>query len=246
MYIYSILKADLATIHCRSLCSQITRNEWETVSDDSVRAGNWTNHSKWFTNQFRLFPFSRFTRYNTWLWDIALLHHLLKTPIFTPERPINDHKWCCAKGAPACRSVKGARRLRPVTKSMVPSWDLVLVLEAMCEPPFEPLESLDLRMLSYKMLLALASAKCVGDLPVLSVHPTCIQFVLDGSRVVLRPNAAYTPKVLSGAHSALSFVLPALSNLSIDSEEDRKLHALCPEWAILRYVEQTQATRSSD
>ncbi len=67
----------------------------------------------------------------------------------------------------------------------------------------------------------------MGDLQALSVHPTCIQFVLDGSRVVLRLNAAYTPKVLSGAYSALSFELPTLSNLSIDSEEDRKLHALC-------------------
>lgn len=64
-------------------------------------------------------------------------------------------------------------------KSMVPSCDLVL--EAMCEPPFEPLESLDLRMLSYKtaLLLAMASAKHVGDLHALSVCPTCIQFVLD-------------------------------------------------------------------
>lgn len=99
----------------------------------------------------------------------------------------------------------------------------------MCEPAFAPLESLDLRILSYKMalLLPLASAKHVGDLHVLSVHPTCIQFALDGSRVVLRPNAAYTPKVLSGAYSALSFELPTLSNISIDSEEDRKLHALC-------------------
>ncbi len=148
----------------------------------------------------------------------------------------------------AVRFLKGTRRLRTVTKSMVPSWDLVVVLEAMCEPPFEPLEALDLRMLSYKtaLLLALASAKRVGDLHALSVHPTCVQFALDGSRVVLRPNAAYTPKVLSGAYSALSFELPALSNLSIDSEEDRKLHALCPVRALRRYIEQTLAVCSTD
>lgn len=55
---------------------------------------------------------------------------------------------CCAKHAPACHSVlKVARYLRPIAKSMVPSW---VVLEAICEPTFEPLESLDIRMLSYK------------------------------------------------------------------------------------------------
>lgn len=36
----------------------------------------------------------------------------------------------------------------PVTKSIVPSWDLNVVLEAICEPLFEPLDALDLRMLS--------------------------------------------------------------------------------------------------
>ncbi len=114
---------------------------------------------------------------------------------------------------------------------MVPSWDLVVVLEAMCEPPFEPLEALDLRILSYKtaLLLALALSKHVGDLNALPVHPTCIHFALDGPRVVLRP--IYKPKVLSGEYSALSVELPALSNLSIDSEEDRKLHVLCGLYA---------------
>lgn len=49
---------------------------------------------------------------------------------------------------------------------MVLSWDLIVVLEAMCEPPVEPLESLNVRMLSYKtaLLLVIASAKRVGDL----------------------------------------------------------------------------------
>lgn len=33
--------------------------------------------------------------------------------------------------------LKGVWHLRPVTKSVVPSWDMIVVLEAMCEPPFE-------------------------------------------------------------------------------------------------------------
>lgn len=58
-----------------------------------------------------------------------------------------------------------------------------MVLEAMCEPPFEPLQSLDLRMLSYKtaLLMALASAKHVGDLSVQSLlHPVFAEWVKSG------------------------------------------------------------------
>lgn len=115
----------------------------------------------------------------------------------------------------------------------------------MCEPPFEPLESLDLRMLSYKMalLLLLELAKHMGDLHALSVHPSCMQFALDESKVALRPNATYTPKVLSGTYNTLPFELPALSTLSA---EDRRDQALCPMRALRRYVEQTRAALSLD
>lgn len=60
-----------------------------------------------------------------------------------------------------CRFMKGARRLRPVVRSVVPTWDLEVVLDALSKSPFEPLESVDLKILSLKtvLLLALASAK---------------------------------------------------------------------------------------
>ena len=62
--------------------------------------------------------------------------------------------------------LKGVRRLKPVFKPSIPSWDLALVLEALCGPPFEPIESADMKFVSYKtaLLLALTSAKQVGDL----------------------------------------------------------------------------------
>lgn len=50
-------------------------------------------------------------------------------------------------------SLKGL--CRPVAKSIVPSLDLIVVLEALSEPLFEPSESLDLRMLFYKTILLL-------------------------------------------------------------------------------------------
>lgn len=55
----------------------------------------------------------------------------------------------------AIQFLKGALCIRPITKSFVPSLDLIVVLKAMSEPLFEPLESLDLRMLFYKTILLL-------------------------------------------------------------------------------------------
>ena len=59
-----------------------------------------------------------------------------------------------------------------------------------------PLETVDIKFVSLKtvLLLALTSAKRVGDMQALSVSPSCLQFSIAGDRVVMRPNAAYTPK----------------------------------------------------
>ena len=77
---------------------------------------------------------------------------------------------------------------------------------AICGPPFE---SVDIKFISYKtaLLLALTSAKPVGNLQTLSVHPSCTQFTLDGSNVTLCPNAAYLPKIIPTAYSSMTFEL---------------------------------------
>ncbi len=50
------------------------------------------------------------------------------------------------------RFLKGARRLNPPRPLTVPTWDLPTVLRALKGPPFEPLQSTDLRSLSLKLL----------------------------------------------------------------------------------------------
>lgn len=67
--------------------------------------------------------------------------------------------------------IRGVRRLHP----SVPLWDLALVLKALSLPQFEPLESIAVKELSLKTarLLALASAKHIGDLDVFSVNKDC-------------------------------------------------------------------------
>ncbi len=50
----------------------------------------------------------------------------------------------------------GVMRLRPQVRSRVPPWDLAVVLEALCRPPFEPIEELSECLLPLKTVLLLA------------------------------------------------------------------------------------------
>ncbi|XP_062279213.1 uncharacterized protein LOC133984014 [Scomber scombrus] len=70
----------------------------------------------------------------------------------------------------------GAMRLRPPQAQRAPVWDLPLVLDALCLPPFEPLAQAELKWVSAKtaFLLAITSAKLVGELNALSVHLLCM------------------------------------------------------------------------
>ncbi len=94
--------------------------------------------------------------------------------------------------------MRGARRLRPVRPTAVPSWDLSVVLEGLVTAPFEPLESASDRILTLKvvLLLALTSLKRVGDLQAFSVSETCMDFAPGLVKVTLRPRPGYIPKVL--------------------------------------------------
>ncbi len=74
--------------------------------------------------------------------------------------------------------LKGAKKLHPLRPPSVPPWDLEVVLRALSQPLFEPLTSVGLKELSLKttLLLALASAKLIGDLHAYSVDSYCIRF----------------------------------------------------------------------
>lgn len=76
-----------------------------------------------------------------------------------------------------CRFMKGTLRLLPISRSLVPPRDLAVVLEGLRSRPSEPLQGEDLKFVSLKavLLLALASAKRVSDIPALLVHPSCVQ-----------------------------------------------------------------------
>ncbi len=111
-------------------------------------------------------------------------------------------------------------------------------------PPFEPLQSTNLRPLSLKtaLLLALASVKRVGDLQALSISPACLEFGPNDSKVILKPRHGYVPKVLSTPFRAQVITLSVLP----PSEEDRELSLLCPVRALKIYFEHSASFRHTE
>ena len=146
------------------------------------------------------------------------------------------------------RFMKGVRRLRPVRAPQVPTWDLGLVLSALGQPPFEPLDTASLKHLSWKVafLLAVTSAKRVGELHALSVSAECLRMGPGKSSVTLRPNSSFLPKVLSVGHVNRPLHLKAyVPPLSGEDSGDAS-HVLCPVRALDAYVDRTKAIRSTD
>ena len=84
------------------------------------------------------------------------------------------------------RFLRGALRLRPPVHSRVPTWDLAVVLEALCKPPFKPIEEISDRHLTIKTTFLLA-IKRVGDFQALSVAPSYLDFAPGLAKVFLYP-----------------------------------------------------------
>ncbi len=146
------------------------------------------------------------------------------------------------------RFMKGACRIRPVSRQMVPLWDLSIVLEALSQHPFEPLEGIGLKFLTLKtvLLIALVTAKRVSDLHALSVSPSCLQFAPGLTKVSFRPNPAFVPKVVDSAYRCLSTELEAFHPPPFSSPGEQRLNSLCSVWALHTYVKRTAGFRTPD
>lgn len=142
--------------------------------------------------------------------------------------------------------LRGARRLRPPTAPRLPAWDLPLVLDALCCPPFEPLAQAELKWLSCKtaFLLAIVSAKRVSELHALSVSASCLKWSPDGSGVTLWPNTAFVPKVLSRSHCNQPLTLARFA--PPPGEGGGRSELLCPLRALKAYITATADIRKSD
>ncbi len=124
------------------------------------------------------------------------------------------------------RFLRGARGLNPPRPPSIPSWNLSLVLRALQQGPFEPLQTVELKFLSMKtlLLLALTSIKRVGFLHVFSVDDSCLEFGPADSQVILSPRPSYVRKVPTTAFGDQVVRLQALP----PKEADPALALLVP------------------
>ncbi len=139
--------------------------------------------------------------------------------------------------------LKEARRLHPPRPPSVPPWDLEVVLRTLSQPPFEPLTSVDLNELSLKtaLLLALASAKRIGDLHAFSVDSSCIRFGPGDCSVTLRLKLGYVPKSRSTPFRTQTVSLSALSSKSSALRDADAQTSVCPIRALRTYIDRRSA-----
>ena len=125
---------------------------------------------------------------------------------------------------------------RPLSSSRVPPWDLLVVLQFLRGPPFEPLDSVSLRSLTQKVLflVSLATACRVGELQAVSSEVS-----LSGSDAYL----SYLPEFRAKAESAVnplprSFCVRSLDDV-VGNLPDELL--LCPVRALCSYLARTSS-----
>ncbi len=143
------------------------------------------------------------------------------------------------------RFLLGAWRMRPATRSRVPTWDLAVVIEGLSLAPFEPLELATANNLTFKMvfLLAITSLKRVGALQALAMSPTCLEFAPGGVKAILHHRPGYVPKVPSNVAGPV--VLQAFHPPPHVLAEEERLHLLCPIRALNIFIQKSSHWRRS-
>ncbi len=131
-------------------------------------------------------------------------------------------------------SLHGA--LRPSVWSRVPSWELAVVLKALCRPSFKPIEEISDRHLSLKtkFLLAISSLKRVGDLQALSVAHNHLYFAPGMAKAFPYPRTGLCSKGLllsTTAYSTAGFWPSPFQEL-----DQQKHNCMCPVQALDAYI----------
>lgn len=111
--------------------------------------------------------------------------------------------------------IKGIFNSNPSIKPLLPNWDLPSVLWALTKHPFEPIESIDLKFLTWKtvFLVALASAARVSEIHALSIKES--NYREESAGIRLLPNWQFLAKTqrLGKAWHGVQFLFPDLTDL---------------------------------
>ena len=133
-----------------------------------------------------------------------------------------------------------ARSVNPV-KLRPPAWDVSLVLQSLTGAPYEPLRTCEERFLAQKtlFLLALASAKRIGELHALSYRVSHTRDWGEVSFAFVTGFVAKTQDPSSLAPRFEGFSVPALTN----ARKNRNGRLLCPVRAVKVYLYRTAPHR---
>ena len=133
-----------------------------------------------------------------------------------------------------------ARSVNPV-ELRPPAWDVSLVLQSLTGAPYEPLRTCEERFLAQKtlFLLALASAKRIGELHALSYRVSHTRDWGEVSFPFVTGFVAKTQDPSSLAPRFEGFTVPALPN----ERKNRNGRLLCPVRAVKVYLDRTASHR---
>ena len=143
------------------------------------------------------------------------------------------------------RYLKGAEKTCATKIPRSETWDISLVLNALVKDPFEPLASCQLKWLSAKLavLMALTTAGRASELCALTTKGLVLS--AGGLRATVFPNPEFTPKTVTILYRRAPVVFEAFHPSPV-SEEEKRLHLLCPVRAIRIYLERTNSFRRSE
>jgi hypothetical protein len=140
--------------------------------------------------------------------------------------------------------IKNMKRDIPRDRLSFPKWELCVVLKGLRERPFEPLETVDIKYLSYKtvFLITLVSAARVSELSALSAQEGFVRIKQDKSKVTLRPFQGFLAKNQTSMEPPREFSIKALHQ-HIPSDDPERL--LYPVRVIRIYLERTNKFRGA-
>ncbi|XP_041425389.1 uncharacterized protein LOC121395599 [Xenopus laevis] len=140
--------------------------------------------------------------------------------------------------------LQGVAHISPPFRPPVPGWDLNTVLDALLDPPFEPLGTVSEQWLTWKVvfLVAISSTRRVSELGALSCDPAFLVFHKD--KAVLRTLPSFLPKVVSSFHINQEIVLPSLCP-DPKNDKERRLHGLDVVRALRWYIQRSKDFRLS-
>ena len=138
--------------------------------------------------------------------------------------------------------IKGVAQSGSTQRRRVPAWDLFLVLAHLREPPFEPLNSLNLKFLTQKtvFLISLATGRRCSEVHALSGLDFDIKHDNRSNSYTLR----FLPEFIA-KNQAPDQPSPSLTILPLETivaPEDKDI-SLCPVRALRRYLHFTKTLR---